>query len=206
MANDVQKLLVKDSFFIRQAPFVESTAPNDFKQYVADFFRKGLVQKQKLKGHKAYPYSYLREEMQDYMLDKLQQLIDLKLIRGTFQNGTEYTIVATVLNLEKNIVRLIQKMDFTKLAPKLVLVNTGETVYSLEDSIIAAYLHLLGFDIVLFAPTGYRSLEQYYTQPVLTEHIIGEYVYDLKIPAKLAGDDGKRNRGSLRDLLLGRGR
>ncbi len=59
--NDVQKLLVKDSFFfIRQAPFVESTAPNDFKQYVADFFRKGLVQKQKLKGHKAYPYSYLR--------------------------------------------------------------------------------------------------------------------------------------------------
>ncbi len=56
--------------------------------------------------------------MQDYMLDKLQQLIDLKLIRGTFQNGTEYTIVATVLNLEKNIVRLIQKMDFTKLAPK----------------------------------------------------------------------------------------
>lgn len=204
--NDVQKLLVKDSFFIRQAPFVESTAPNDFKQYAADFFRKGLMQKQKLKGHKVYPYSYLREEMQDYMLDKLQQLIDLKLIRGTFQNGTEYTIVATVLNLEKNIVRLIQKMDFTKLAPKLVLVNTGETVYSLEDSIIAAYLHLLGFDIVLFAPTGYRSLEQYYTQPVLTEHIIGEYVYDLKIPAKLAGDDGKRNRGSLRDLLLGRGR
>lgn len=163
------------------------------------------MQKQRLKEHKAYPYSYLREEMQDYMLEKLQQLIDLKLIRGTFQNGTEYTIVATVLNLEKNIVRLIQKMDFTKLAPKLVLVNTGETVYSLEDSIIAAYLHLLGFDIVLFAPTGYRSLEQYYTQPVLTEHIIGEYVYDLKLPAKLAGDDGKRNRG-LRDLLLGRGR
>ena len=92
------------------------------------------------------------------------------------------------------------------MAPKLVLVNTGETLYSLEDSIITAYLHLVGFDIVLFAPTGYRSLEQYYTQPVLTEHIIGEYVYDLEIPARLAGNGGKRNRGFLRDLLLGRGR
>lgn len=204
--QDVQKLLVKDSVLIRQAPFIESTAPNPFKQYAADFFRRGQVQRQKLKAHKSYPYGYLREEMQDYMLDKLQQLIDSKLIRGTWQNGTEYSIIATVLNLDKRVVRLIQKMDFTKLAPKLVLVHTDETTYSLEDGIVAAYLHLLGFDIVLFAPTGYRSLEQYYNQPILTEHIIGEYVYDLKIPEKIAEPDGKRSRGSLRDLLLGRGR
>lgn len=204
--RDVKKLLIKDTFLMTEVPFIKSTDHNPMKQYGTEFFRNGIVQKQKVKQHKAYPYQYLREEIQDYMLDKLQQLIDLKLIQGTFQNGTEYTVVATVLNLDKRVVRLIQKMDFTKLAPKIVLLHTGEAIYSLEDSIMVAYLHLLGFDIVLFSPTGYRSLEQYYTQPVITEHTIGEYVYDLHVPAYIKEADTKQNRPSWRDRLLGRGR
>ena len=204
--RDIKKLLVKDTLLYNQVPMIHPTDENPVKQYSTEFFRNGTLQRQKLKQHKAYSYQYLREEMQDYMLDKVQQLIDWKLIQGTFQNGTEYTIVSTLLNLEKNIVRLIQKMDFTKLAPKLVLINTGEAVYSLEDSIVIAYLHLLGFDIVLFVPTGYRSLEQYYTQPILTEHVIGEYLYDLTVPANLRDAVSKRGRPSLRELLLGRGR
>ena len=82
--------------------------------------------------------------MQEYMLDKLQELLDLQLIRGTYQNGTEYTVIATILNLNKELVRLIQKMDFTKVPPKAVFLHTGEQSYSLEDGILLAYLHLLG--------------------------------------------------------------
>ena len=50
--------------------------------------------------------------MQDYLLEKLQLLIDQKLIKGTFENGTEYTVVSTALNLSKDVLRLIQKFDF----------------------------------------------------------------------------------------------
>ena len=40
-------------------------------------------------------------------------------------------------------------MDFTKVPPKAVFLHTGEQSYSLEDGILLAYLHLLGFDGVL---------------------------------------------------------
>ena len=46
--------------------------------------------------------------------------------------------------------------------PKLIYINTSETVISLEDSILTVFLHLMGFDIVFFVPTGYQSIEKYF--------------------------------------------
>ena len=116
------------------------------------------------------------------LLDKLDLLIQQKTIEGTFQNGTEYTIVATVLNLPKEILRLIQKFDFTKKNPKLIYINTKEQMISLEDSILAAFLNLAGFDVVFFVPTGYQNVETHFRKNVLIEHQAGEYVYDLTVP------------------------
>ena len=72
------------------------------------------------------PTVFLRDEVQEHIFDKLQLLIESRVIRGTFENGTEYTIIATILNMPKEIVRLIQKFDFTKKNPKLIYINTGE--------------------------------------------------------------------------------
>lgn len=116
------------------------------------------------------------------MLDKLQLLIDRRLMKGTFEIGTEYTIVATALNLPKDIMRMIQKFDFTKKNPKLIFINTGERMVSLEDSIFAAYLHLIGFDVIFFVPTGYQSFERHFNRNIMEEHQIGDYVYDLQVP------------------------
>ena len=116
------------------------------------------------------------------MLDKIQLLIDSKKIRGTFKNGTEYTIISVALNLSRELLRLIQSFDFTKKNPKLVLVSVGEDMLSLEDSILISYLNLLGFDIIIFVPTGYQSIEAYINDNNIEEHQIGEYMYDLDVP------------------------
>ena len=138
------------------------------------------------------------------MLSKLQLLIDQKLIKGTFENGTEYTIVATILNLPKEIVRLIQKFDFTKKNPKLIYIHTGENMISLEDSIMVAFLHLIGFDIVFFVPTGYQNIEKHFNKRIFDEHQIGEYVYDLQVPDFSKDSLGKR--GNIFGKLFRKGR
>jgi len=116
------------------------------------------------------------------MLNKLQEMIDSKIIRGTCTNGMENLITATVLNMDKTLLRLIQKYDFTKQIPKVILVHTKESSGSAEDSILLAYLNLIGFDIVMFVPTGYTTVERFYTRPIFVEHQVGEYKYDLEIP------------------------
>ena len=86
------------------------------------------------------------------------------------------------MNLNKDLLRLIQKFDFTKKNPKLIVINTSEKTLSLEDSILVAFLNLVGFDILFFVPTGYQCIEKYFPDGYVNEHQIGEYLYDLSVP------------------------
>lgn len=179
---EMKKLITPDVLVYKNAAMATSTDANPVKPFAVEFFKNGKLLKQKIKSHKAYQYGVLREEIQDYILDKLQLLIDQKSIRGTFENGAEYTITSTVLNLNKNIIRMIQRFDFTKKNPKILYINTSERVMTLEESIIVAFLNLAGFDVVFFIPTGYQNVEKHFTRTIVEEHQIGEYMYDLQIP------------------------
>ncbi|WP_346344900.1 YceG family protein [Clostridium sp. MCC353] len=178
----IKALKTEDVFVVKKVPFISPTDPNPVKPYVTEFYKNGRLQKNRIKSHKSYQYGYLRENIQDYILDKLQLLIDQKVIKGTFENGTEYTVISTVLNLNKDILRLIQKFDFTKKNPKLIYINCTERVISLEDSIMVMFLNLIGFDLVFYVPTGYQSVENFFNKRVMEEHQIGDYVYDLQVP------------------------
>lgn len=202
--KDIKALITDDTLLIDKMPYINSMDENPIKAHVTEFLKRGKLQKQKIKESRCYQYSYLREETQDYILSKLQMLIDQKLIKGTFENGTEYTIVSTVLNLPKEVVRLIQKFDFTKKNGKIMYVNTGEESISLEDSIMIAFLNLIGLDIVFWVPTGYQTVEKHFNTLLMEEHQIGEYMYDLQMPNMNSVLLGTRTR--LRDRIFKRGR
>lgn len=178
----VKELIVQDTIVIERAPYIGPAADNPMKACSVEFLKNGKLQRTRIKEHRNYPYGILREDMQEFMLDKLQLLLDQRLIRGIGQNGTEYTAAAVVLNLPREIVRLIQKFDFTRKNPKLIYINTGETMLSLEDSILTAFLNLIGFDILFFVPTGYQCVEKYFSKSLMEEHQIGTYLYDLEVP------------------------
>ena len=180
--RSIRALLTEDTILISRAPYIEPTAPNPMKTYAPEFFKNGKLQKNKIKNHPMYPYSILREDMQEFILDRLDVLIQKCMIKGIGVNGTEYTVIAQILNLPREIVRLIQKFDFTKKNPKLIYINTTEAVISLEDSIIVTFLNLIGFDILFFVPTGYQSVERHFNTSLMEEHQIGEYKYDLQVP------------------------
>lgn len=202
--NSVKELVTDDTVVVRKAPYIESTTANPVKLFAAEFYKNGRLQRSKIKEHSCYKYGILREDMQEFMLDKLQAIIDQKLIRGIGENGMEYTVIANVLNLPKDIVRLIQKFDFTKKNPKLIYINATETVISLEDTILAAYLNLIGFDILFFVPTGYQSIEKYFNGRIMEEHEIGEYLYDLQVP-DFKGFSSRSTRPGWRDKIFKRG-
>lgn len=202
--SGIKNLLTPDTTVITNVPKITSTSPNPIKASATEFLKNGRLQKRKIKSHKAYQYGFLREPMQDYLLDKLQMLIEQRIIKGTFENGTEYTIISTALNLEKEVLRMIQKFDFTKKNPKIIYIITGETGLSLEDTIYTTFLNLIGFDILFFVPTGYRCIERYLSKNIIEEHQIGEYLYDLQIP-NFDAISSSTARSSWRDIIFKRG-
>ncbi len=201
--TDIHTLVTADTFVIRQVPHINPTDPNPVKAHAAEFFKNRKLQKAKIRAHACYSYGFLREEIQEHILEKLQLLIDQRLIRGTFENGAEYTIISVVLNLEKEILRLLQRFDFTKKNPKLIYIHTTEAMISLEDSILTAFLSLAGFDVVFFVPTGYQCIEKYFNREIVEEHQAGEYLYDLQVPSFKAAPPNTRR--SWREIIFKRG-
>ncbi|MDE7423278.1 MAG: YceG family protein [Lachnospiraceae bacterium] len=180
--KDVKSFMTEDTILINKYPYIDALEENPVKAHATVFLKRGKLQKQKIKESSCYQYGFLREETQDYILEKLQLLIDHKIIKGTYENGTEYTIISTVLNLPKDITRLIQKFDFTKKNGKIMFVNTKEDSIALEDTIMFSFLNLIGLDIIFWVPTGYQTIEKHLNRLLIEEHQIGEYMYDLQIP------------------------
>lgn len=200
----IKELMTEDAVVVKEAPYIDPNARNPMKAVSAGFYKNGRLLKDKIKNHPQYPYGILREDMQEFMLDRLQALIDQKLVKGIGENGTEYLAIATVLNLPQAIVRMIQKFDFTKKNPKLIYIHTKETAVPPEDSVLTAYLNQIGFDIIFFVPTGYRSAEKNFNKAVMEEHQIGEYMYDVTVP-DFSRLSPRRARPAWRDRLFKRG-
>ena len=171
-----------DTFLIRSLPFIQPGESNRFQALAVKGLKNERIKKDVIKADRNYPFGLLREEMQEHIFDKLQQMLDQRIIKGTFVNGTEYTVLSTVLNLKKELVRLIQAFDFTKKNPKVVVIHTKDQSPSLEDAILLTFLNKLGFDILLFVPTGYQTIERYLNDCFPVEHQIGGYMYDLTVP------------------------
>lgn len=180
--SSIKTLITPETFVVKYPPLINTEVQNPVMQYAGSFLKNGKLQRDKIRSHSCYRYGFLREDIQNHILDKLQLLIDRKTIKGTFENGTEYKIIAVALTMSTDIVRMIQKFDFTKKNPKIIYINTSERIITPEDSILMAFLSLLGFDVVFFVPTGYQSVENHYNRDILNEHQAGNYIYDLRVP------------------------
>ncbi|MGN0637329.1 MAG: YceG family protein [Huintestinicola sp.] len=151
-------------------------------EYAVGFMKNGRLNRSAVKAHKNYNYGFLKEETQDYILDKLSSFLEANVIKDQKSGGLEYRIIHIALNMGSDILRIIQKFDFTAVNPKVIYIATGENVISRADSILLAFLSKLGFDVVFYVPTGYQSAEKYYNSGVLNCLETGEYMFDLQIP------------------------
>lgn len=137
--------------------------------------RNGRLMTREIKQSSGYRYGFLSEERQDYILDKIKLLLEISPL-------SPLETAAVGLSLSSEILRIIQKFDFTEKNPKLIYINTTEAVITPEDSLMTALLGLLGFDVLYFLPTGYRSAESFLKPGSVEEHKIGEYMFDLRVP------------------------
>ena len=176
----VRQLAGGDALFVRQLPM--PLEEGSFQALALKALKNGHIDRELLRRDRRYPFALLREELQDHLFDKLQLMLDRRLIEGTFVNGTEYTVLATALGMGKELLRMLQAFDFTRKSPKVVCVDAKEGGATLQDAILLTLLNLVGFDVALFVPTGYQTIERFLADNLPVEHQIGEYIYDLTPP------------------------
>ena len=171
-----------DILLVRSFPAMHPVDARRQMGLAQKYLQNGRIQAEGLMADRAYPYRLLQQKIQTHMLEKAQQMLDQRLIRGTGVNGTEYTVLSTILSLPRAIAELLQSFDFTRRNPKLVCIHSGQSAPVPEDAILLTFLSLAGFDIVIFAPTGYQSIEPFLSDRLPVDHQAGPYRFDYTVP------------------------
>lgn len=179
--NHIRAMITEETQLITKIPFLKLGGPSMSPTQARSFLHNGRLDPRALKSSRFYSYDYLPDDTQDYILEKIQALIDYDLI---INGGVDLpaAMLSVLMNLDKELLRQLQSFDFTRHIPKILVVDVTEQMFSLEECILLAFLNLVGFDIAVFTPTGYRNLERYLHADSFDTLSVGEFIFDLTIP------------------------
>ncbi len=177
----IRELVTESTFLVTDVPFMKKGGLVVTMAQACAFLRGGRLDVDALKSWGGYRYAYLADRAQDLILEKLQLFLDYGMISG---GGPELpaTALSVLLDIDKAVLGLIQNFDFTRTIPKVLIVDVTENMFSLRECILLAFLNLVGFDIAVFTPTGYRNLESHIKPDCYETLNAGEYKYGLAVP------------------------
>lgn len=180
--QQAQPLLGKDTILMRSLPTLSPQYLRRSMALAQKYLRDGRILADALMRDRSFPYLKLKTDMQRHLLDKAQQMLDQRLIIGTFENGTEYLVLSAALSLPEPMQQAIQAFDFTGKNPKILIIHLGDSQGSLEDAILLTFLSLVGYDVLILAPTGYQCFEMFLRSRLPVEHQVGPYHFDYTVP------------------------
>ena len=192
--------LIKDNkenlILTNQVPFTKSINFNAFN-YKELMKENGLFNKEKIFKWKDYALSYLRTSIQNVVIEKINELVasDNIFLQGMNLNF-KIKILLTVLNLEKKYYNLLQKFDYPFAIPKLIIYDNNEAAFSEEDFITLAFLHSVGFDIIILTPTGYNNVENGINRALFDIHYLEELKFGLPLSRECKMEMQKLNKAS----------
>lgn len=181
--KDIQFKLSPMSVYFNKVPFFKPTAGvrRDQAQKVSNGRKIDI---EALKKSPLNKYNYLTDNVQYLIFSKMQEVIDSGFI--TVPDTDIVPLVLTVgLSIPNRLIQIIQKFDFTKDIPKIVIVSAGQNTFEAPECILLTLFNLIGFDIIVYTPTGYKNLEAYIRPEAFQEFIHGEFKYDFR-PQNLA--------------------
>ena len=168
------------------------------------FYENNKIVKDRIKTGVNYRYKFLSEDKQDIILDGIEKLIngdfiDYKIFRLTHDTFID-TVLNVLLNIHIDVLRTIQWYMYYSQSPKVIIVSADESQISIESTILLTFLSLIGFDILIFVPTCYNTIETQVTKNLIYDkHIIGESVTDIPVDNIIKGNtinkESERKKG-----------
>ncbi len=145
------------------------------------YYRNGQYDIEALKGSMLNKYSYLPDRLQDLIFYKLQETVDSGFLK---LEGDDLmcSVLHFGLGFDKDFLKLLQRFDFTKQIPKLIWIDAVEQTFTAEECIQLVICNLIGFDILVYTPTGYKNLETFVKNEAFEEHTMNEFLYNLEVP------------------------
>lgn len=163
-AKDLKQLLNEDTHEFNVGSLFTSSDERLVRSEKADRYF--------IKRHKRYKYNMLLDTKQEYIFSKIDEMLnnrDLeravnnKHLISSDGNPIKYKelLFGIALNFSSEIIEKINNFDFTSYSPNVVVVCENNDYLEAREVIYLKLLSCLGFDIIIFIPNKYKSVEEF---------------------------------------------
>jgi hypothetical protein len=115
----------------------------------------GTFDIEEIKKLDIYKFQKYNEVLQNFLLNKFNEVIKIDdLFEKKLDKDSCLKLLVMVLNLDKEIIRIVDNFDFVYDVPKIVIFLNKEESISEDIIMLLGYLHNIGIDIIIFNPSG----------------------------------------------------
>lgn len=162
----------------------------------------GTFDIERIKELPVYSLGKYSVEVQNLILNKFNEtLLDKEFFVKEFDRERSLKLLTLILSLSKDLLRLVDSFDFTDRLPKLVIALNGEEEILEDMTILIGYLHKIGFDIVIFNPSGLYNINNIIRSGNLNIIRLNRINYNMNFK-KILSYKEKENKKSLFSKLL----
>ncbi len=202
--DDVRSKLSPNTIITTKAPTVRQLTNATLAPY-RPFYNGTTVDIRKLKASPMNRYGFLSDDLQYLIFEKIQEVIDSGYLKVDPQILVPLVMYVGT-NFDRSLLRLLQLYDFTKAIPKFIIIDNIEDTFSEVECTQLLLINSLGFDILIYTPTGYRNLESYIDMRAFESYTMNDFKYDLRIPKFKLPDAASAKGGGLFNKFKKKGR
>ena len=180
-ATRLQRLIEDEwTYTVNAFPIVQKQRAN-MQFHYRDASTNGRLDVEKMIQLSVWPYKKLAIPLQKGLAHAIVRLIDeapVERLPNETQQQYEHYVFGQALAIPEHAIQLFQRFDYAYRSPTVVAFyeETGG-VLTREDAILLKLLNMLGFDILLFNPTGQRDLEAYIEPTYYDTHWLEEMTF-----------------------------
>lgn len=137
------------------------------------------------------PLSILSQEKQNLLVEKANEMIKKYKFNSIWD---VLTFAGILFAIPEALAQLIHVWDLTKVNPKIVMVLTGTRKLESKEEVMLQYLHAIGFDVLLFVPTGYGLITEDLLRSGLQKIDLSNYNFSIQYSEIVSNRKGLLNR------------
>lgn len=123
------------------------------------------------------PLSILNQEKKKLLVKKANEMIKKYNFNSIWD---ALTFAGILFAIPEALAQLIHVWDLTKVNPKIIMVLTGTRKLEPKEEVMLRYLHSIGFDVLLFIPTGYGLVTENFLRTGLQKIDLGSYNFSMQ--------------------------
>lgn len=136
---------------------------------------------EELKKLSSYTWNMYNKTVEKRLVDALNQVMQESVLSKTLSQDKEFTLVDHILSIHSDIIKMVDNYDYPEEVPRIVIFLENEDFIQQEAIQVLVFLYELGFDIVIFNPSGLMSISSEINLNVFNSHRYDRMVYDLTL-------------------------